>query len=292
MLITLKKYSVENIPIKLKYILSKYKYSFNPSFVIHNKKNYLAIRLYEEELNSFLFSWYDDGNIEIINLTEYFNKTEKISKVSDPKLFVMNDTLCGTFNTGYTQDYNNDIVLFEVRDFKIDKYYFCDYNKRSFVEKNWAFYRVNNELFSLYSISPLIVLKENKFNKNRIEFKEYYFDKNIEIGDYSIGTPMVKIDNKFLFIAHKKISWLGKRLYLGRPFTFMHIGKPKVQARKIFLIHSIISLFGSTKKFNSNLISCSYFSGINYYKNKIQLSYGINDVKSNIINIRIKKLWH
>lgn len=295
MLIRLKKYYSDIIPKKIKKIILQYKYSFNPSFVVHNQTNYLAIRLYDASSNSMislLFVWKHEINIQTINLTTYFNEADSILKVSDPKLFIMNGGLWGTFNTGYTYKKNNRIGLFEIEKANIKKYYFCDYVKRSYVEKNWAFYSINDELFSLYSINPLIILKAKSFNSNKVIFEEYYVNKDIQFRNHSIGTPLIKVNNEFLFIAHKKIYLNGKRLYLGRPFTFTHNSNVKLKAKNVFLIHSIKTLFGNTQKFNNNLISCTYFSGIDYQNNKIYLSYGINDVKWNIITINPNKLCH
>jgi len=293
MFIRLKNYYSDVIPERLKKILSEYKYAFNPSFVAYNRKKYLAIRLYDGKLNSIislLFVWGDDERIQTINLSEHFNNREGISKVSDPKLFVMNDALWGVFNTGYTES-NNSIVLFKLKGENINKYYFCDYAERSYVEKNWAFYSVNNELFALYSISPMIVLSAKKFKGNRIIFEQYCVNENTQYSNYSIGSPMVNVDGRLLFVAHKKIYCLGKRLYLGRPFTFTHIVEPELKARKVFLMHSIMALFGCVKKFNKNLISCTYFSGISYTGSEIQLSYGINDVKWGLVTVMPDDLW-
>lgn len=294
MLVRLNSYSSGVIPERLKAILSEYQYVFNPSFVEHNKKKYLAIRLYDvnsSSMVSLLFVWVDGGDIQTVNLSEYFNSAEGLLRVSDPKLFIMDGALWGTFNTGYTETNNNEMVLFELKESKINKYYFCDYAARSRVEKNWAFYVVNNELFSLYSISPIIVLRAQEFKKNRIIFEQCYFNESSQYYNYSIGSPMVSVGSRLLFVAHKKIYCMGKRLYLGRPFTFTHVGKPELKARKIFLMHSIIALFGCTKKFNKNLISCTYFSGINYTGSGIQLSYGINDVKWGLATLVPDDLW-
>lgn len=295
MFVRLKTHCSDILPERLKGILSKYKYTFNPSFVENNNARYLAVRVNEHESDviiSLLFVWSNEDRVQIINLTEYFENHEDGLKVSDPKLFIMNGNLWGTFNSGYTENHNNSVVLFEIKDSNVGKYYFCDYAQRSYVEKNWAFYMDNDELYTLYSISPLIVLKAKVFNGKRIAFEQYFLCENTKYSSYSIGTPMVSVNNEFLFVAHKKVRWMGKRLYIGRPFIFTHAGGGRVKARKLFLIHSIAALFGSAKKFNANLISCTYFSGINFKENKIQLSYGINDVKLEIISIERNELWH
>ena len=291
---SLKNYSSEFLPKSIIEIITQYKYAFNPSFVTHEGVSYLAIRVFDDFTNSIysmLYFWEDEKNIKIINLTGYFNRTGIFSKVSDPKLFIMNNNLWGSFNTGYTDKKENKLCLFEMEGSKIINYYLCNYDKRTQVEKNWTFYNINDDLFCLYSICPLIILKANSFNDNQVVFEDYYKSDNFQFKNYTIGTPIIKIDKSFYFIAHKKYFIKGKRLYIGKPFKLELLDKPTLTSSKKFLIHSFRSLFGNKHKFNKNLISCTYFSGLNFKNNKIHLSYGINDVKYNIIALEKNKLW-
>jgi len=81
-------------------------------------------------------------------------------------------------------------------------------------------------------------------------------------------------------MAHEKRFLYNKRIYFGRLVCLSVIDK-KFKITKVSpyrYIHSFRSLFGTIKKRNKNLISCSYFSGISQdIDSKIILSYGIND---------------
>lgn len=294
LLFRLKKYSSEPFPKGVIEILSQFKYVFNPSYVTHKQTSYLAIRVFDDITNSIfsmLYFWKNEKNIQSINLTVYFNNIGGFNKVSDPKLFIMNNCLWGSFNTGHTDKEKNKLCLFEMESSKIKNYYLCIYDKRNRVEKNWTFYSIDNQLFCLYSISPLIVLKAISFIDNHVVFEEYYKGDTVQFKNYSIGTQMIKINRCFYFIAHKKIFLNGKRLYFGKPFKFEFLDKPVLTSSKKFLIHSFRSLIGNKHKFNKNLISCTYFSGLSSQNDKIHLSYGINDIKWNIVTIEKNKLW-
>lgn len=294
MVLQLKKYSETIIPDALEKKLSKYKYTFNPSYIVYGALKYFAIRVYDElseSILALLFIWDNEESITSINLSKYFKSSTNLSKVSDPKLFILNDSVWGTFNNGHTEGNDNILGMFQIGNSKIEKHFFCKYQKRSKIEKNWSFYTVNKKIFALYSLMPLTILKLTHLESDSAFFEDYYIDKTINFKNYSIGTQLTKFENDHFFIAHKKIIRKGKRLYLGKVFSLNVDKEIKLKSGKRFLIHSFKSLFGDKKKFNKNLISCTYFSGIYSVKNLLYLCYGINDVKWNTVVIKIKKIW-
>lgn len=283
------------LPQKLVYRLKQYSYAFNPSFVKYKGNNYLAVRVYDDnqkKILALIFIWTNTDNFKLIDLSQYFYTKLDFKKVADPKLFVMDNKVYCTFNTGDGIDSNNKLVLLELYENEIKKYFCCDYEFRTKTEKNWAFYIENNQLFVFYSLSPLTILKAVKIGKDSILFDKYFFDDNQNFKNCSIGTPLLKIKGSYRFIAHKKYYRKRKRLYLGRLSTLTLKDKPSVNIKKGFVFHSFRSLFGDNHKFNKNLISCSYFSGLCEDREDIILSYGINDVNSNLVKINKNKLWH
>jgi len=293
--ISLKNKTKHIIPEALESIINAYKYSFNPSYLKNNNLHYFSIRLYdkiENKIIAMLYIWGENENISSINLTAFFKEKEGLTKVSDPKLLILNDIVYCTFNTGYSPLNANKILLIEIQDKTIINYSFCSYKNRNRVEKNWAFYTLNLELYCVYNLYPLIILKAIKTTQNNIEFVEFFNNKAKEDDSYTLGTPVLKFGNELIFIAHKKISKKGKRLYLGKPFTIILGEIPKLVSKKAYLYHSVKALFGSKHKFNKNLFSCIYFSGISIVNSKICLSYGINDVRWKTVLIEKKQLWH
>ena len=284
------------IPEKIKTKIKDYKYVFNPSFIDFEGLSYLVVRVYDHDkksILSILYIW--DSNIKIteINLSQFFKDELGIDKVADTKLFIMNNSIWGTFNTGYEETIDNTLVLFQMKKLHIERYYSCLLEKRNRVEKNWAFYYRNGQIYALYSLDGLIVLKATLFKAQTILFEKVYSNKKINLGAYSIGTPLAEYRGDYIFMAHKKIVKNGKRLYLGKPFLFKHeadVPSLKMSSKK-YLIHSYKSLLGAAHKFNKSLISCTYFSGIFISKENAIVAYGVNDISWKVVKLKIAKIW-
>lgn len=294
MVVTLNWHSANILPKALKKILEHYQFVFNPSYINYNNHNYLAVRVYCEQTKSIiqkLYIWNEDVEITEIDLSQFFNDKLNLNKVADTKLFIMNNEIWGTFNSGYEHTENNKLVLFKIEGLNVSDYYSCDYKDRARVEKNWAFYYHENELYALYNLNGLKVLKATSIEKNKIVFESHYNNNDVSFGAYSIGTPLSFYKGNYIFMAHRKIVRKGKRLYLGKPFLFKPTEQPQLIASNKYVIHSLKSLFGAKHKFNRFLISCTYFSGIHILKNKAIISYGINDVSWKIAKINISRLW-
>lgn len=283
-----------NLPVVVTQELKAYKYVLNPSYVCLNNINYLAIRVFcsvKKSIVSKLYIW-QDGIFEAINLSIYFEKKLELKKVADPKLTIINNQVYCTFNTGYVNTGNNTIGLCVFNKYKIENYYTCSFSNRIRIEKNWAFFHKDNKLHVLYNLNPLTILKEVNTNTTKKEFKLEFKDSNDKT-PYSIGTQLVlESKNNYTFIAHKKISRKGKRLYFGKTFTLDCNNSYVLKPSKYFSIHSIKSLFGSKFKFNRNLISCTYFSGL-YKLNESEylVGYGINDTDWRLKKVTKRSLW-
>lgn len=294
MVLQLKKYSIDFIPTVLKKKLLKYKYAFNASYVEYRGIHYLALRVFDAETETilaFIFYWCNEKEINEIDLSLELKNRLGVFKVADPKLFIMDNNVWGSFNTGHVLDGNNELGIFELNKSKITQSYICSYKKRSRIEKNWSFFSHNDEIYSLYNVNPFTILKGEINRNNEIEFKDYLIDEKTSFVNYSIGTPLLKSNNKYLFIGHYKIIRKGKMIYFGKPFTLVFNENPSLKIGNSFLFHSIKSLFGNKKKFNPKLLSCTYFSGIFKKNNKIYLGYGVNDITWNIATLIEKKLW-
>lgn len=294
MVLSLKRHTTDILPSSIKKTLEQYKYVFNPSYILFNRLNYLAVRVYDSDTKSILaklFIWSSDTDVLKIDLSKVFKENLDIEKVADPKLFIMNDKVWGTFNSGYTDKENNKLVLFNLDENCVRDYYVCDYKYRNRVEKNWAFYFYENEIYALYNINSFIILKATSVGENKMIFENYFINNKINFGAYTIGTPLVSYKDNYIFIGHRKITRNGKRLYLGKPFFFKPSKSPQLTYSKKYLIHSLKSLFGVKHKFNRFLISCTYFSGITILKNKVIISYGINDVSWRIVKLNISRIW-
>lgn len=295
---TLKKHTKQYLPPSLLKHLEHYSYVFNPSIVCHLDSFLMSMRVYDtasKTIQAHLYAWKEDAPYSFINLTEYFMDAMAIQKVADPKLFVMNNEVWGTFNTGYISEGTNQLVLFQMKDAKIQTYFICVYSKRTSVEKNWAFFMKDNSIYALYGIEQGNVLKATSSDVatgGSLNFETYTTNKENNYKGYTIGTPLVALSNTtYGCIGHKKITVKGKRLYLGRAFKFSPFTEKPLETSSPYLIHSLSSLRGTSFKFNKNLISCTYFSGLTMYNDEFIISYGINDVAWNMVSIKKHTLW-
>ncbi|WP_299210023.1 hypothetical protein [uncultured Dokdonia sp.] len=295
---TLKKHTKQYLPDDLLKHLEKYPYVFNPSMVYYMDSFLMTIRVYDTDsktIQAHLYSWKEDQPYTFVNLTEYFINVLTAQKVADPKLFIMNDEVWGTFNTGYVAKGENQVVLFQIKNTEVKNYFYCHYSERTRIEKNWAFFMKDDCIYALYGIDQVKILKATSLDiikGNTLNFDAFSTVEKKKYQEYTIGTPLMTLtDTTYGFIGHKKIIFRGKRLYSGRAFIFSPFTETPLKISSRPLIHSYKSLAGNSFKFNKNLISCTYFSGITMYMNEVIISYGINDVDWNMVSIKQDKLW-
>jgi len=268
---TLQKHTKQFLSDGLLKHLEQYPYVFNPSIVSNLGCFLMTISVYDTDtktIHAHLYTWKEKESFEFLDLTEYFTAITNVDKVADPKLFIMNGVVWGTFNTGYVNTGENKVVLFQLINAKISTYYHCIYNGRSRIEKNWAFFMRDNRIYALYGLKEGIVLKSSKNRTDqggelRFELTSTSVKKHFK--GYTIGTQLLSLDDHcYGLIGHKKLEYRGKRIYFGRAFTFTPFEEIPIKKSSPFLIHYLKSLFGNSFKFNKNLISLYLFFR-NYY---------------------------
>ncbi|MES2376906.1 MAG: hypothetical protein V4553_10020 [Bacteroidota bacterium] len=276
----------------------KYINVFNPSVYITDEMIYLTFRAFgfkkTQPFHSYLIKYNPVSNHkEEIDISE-FCIAYNINICADPKLLSLDNDVWITFNTGYSTSFNS-IYLLKVSG-AISKPYECLLDGRKIVEKNWAFFKQDNLLQAIYSISPYRkIYLENLDEKTKTFNFKFAKDVNINLAGQtkqkklSVGTQLLKVGQSYCLIAHEKIKIFNKIIYFGR---FVSINGDKITIHPGRMFHSYKSLFGSWKKYNNKLISCSYFSGLAYQADDFIISYGINDTAFAIKRIASKQLWH
>lgn len=257
---------------------------------------YWAFRCFDETKNLILCNLYsynkatDTLHVNCLNklFTEKFNE-----RPADPKLFVIRDKICCTLNSGFVSEGQNSVYFMNI-DIQVNIHNLkkCIIQQRNSVEKNWSFFEQNGILKLLYSISPICKVYILKAETEQELFFELEKETENKLPEYSIGTqPQIK--NGFLYlITHKKYFFNGKRLYIGIPAKVNMSDLTVILSTKK-IVHSLLTLLGSKFKFNKNLISCTYFSGLQISdENDIaKITYGVNDISWSSSKIKIEKLW-
>jgi len=293
MLYYCKDHKADFLPEQIKLDLEQYKYVFNPSFVLTDRTEYWAFRCYSESRKEILALIYiydqENSSLTIHDLNTVF-KDKYQTKPADPKLFKIKDKVYCTLNTGYSATVQNSVFLLHIGD-EIDIKR-CVIKKRNTVEKNWAFFEHQGKLKMLYSISPVC----KTYTLSSTEDDQMYFEEDRvlknNLKSISIGTqPIINGDTMYL-IGHRKFSVLNKRLYLGVPVR-ININTLNVETKPVFLVHSLLAMLGNRFKFNRNLISCTYSSGlqIDFTSRRARLSYGVNDISWATMQVDLDDLW-
>ncbi|KZL15863.1 hypothetical protein PsAD2_03508 [Pseudovibrio axinellae] len=270
---------------------------FNPSVLLQGGCIYIAFRAMSAQTSTIdaFYTVLCSKTLKPLvsrNLSRYFLEAG-LSKVADPKLFLFNQRVFVTFNSGYSKE-NNSLYLADLdsKDLVAKE---IIYDARNRVEKNWAFFASHGELFALYSINPLTVLRNvGPVDKKQLVFEKVFEKQHGDIPDFSIGTQLVELRNgRHLFVAHQKTQIGKKRLYWGVPCLFERSGSDfSLQRSPVKLFHSVKSLMGEKTKHNKNLLSCTYFSGASVQGDELILSYGINDLDYGLAKIRMSGLWN
>lgn len=274
--------------------LKRYEYKFNPSVTFIKGFSFWALRCYSKSDNTIYCLIYilddKDNLMKRINLNPYFQRVFGV-RPADPKLFVLGDRVFCTLNSGHINEGENDVFILEIDpdgSFVTKK---CFLEGKERIEKNWMFYEVGNKVFMIYSLSPKIKIFELfKVSKEAWSFIPYAENKTLPF-PLSIGTPPLQVDGQILLFAHRKFFLRGKRLYLSIPVSFEH-DEFWVKGGHNYYTHSYLSLFGERHKFNKNLFSCTYLSGLTRLDDEhVILSYGVNDHSMNIKVIPKNDLW-
>lgn len=261
--------------------------TFNPSFFISKEikaTSFRAISLEDKskELSSY-FCIDDGGGPNIYDLSKEWTSYLNCPRLIDPKIFCLNKDVYITFNSGYVKS-GNDIFIMKIYP-NIESPKRVVYNKRKNQERNWSFFVYEDNIYALYWINPLTILKLEEQSENEWKFITFYKQKlNGIYNDITIGTQLCYFNNNYYFIGHKKQKINKKKIYLGKLFSFNFMNR-NINSESEWMAHSFDSLFGDKIKHNNNLFSCTYFSGLGFLEDKLITGYGVNDISIGFYSI-------
>lgn len=255
---------------------------FNPSFHIDSDIKIFAFRaipIGSKTITSYVSIETKQGR-EVHNISSKYADKLGVKVLDDPKVCELNDGIYITFNSGWNPVGQNNVYVMKVHP-KLESPKLVTYVNRREQERNWVFFSEKGQVYALYNIEPLVVLKLVESSSETMVFEECYKHKMTSSAQntFTLGTQFTKYEGKYYFVAHRKYFFLQKKLYIGKLCTF-DFTQMRIKKSKFLLIHSLISLLGHFPRHNSNLISCTYFSGIQIREKKITLGYGVNDVKA------------
>ncbi len=212
--------------------------------------------------------------------------------VSDPKLLELRGELWVTFNDGWSRD-GNALYLMPVTP-ELGRPILCRYGGARSVEKNWAFFDGGDDLGALYSIDPVHVIRAEwpRSGADTAVFRDSGGapPPRAPLG-LSIGTQIATDGGRTYVIAHEKWRFFTLRAYVGRLATVHDLqGAPRIEVSGRRLFHSVRSLAGERPRPNKNLLSCTYFCGLDVRDGVATLGYGINDVRVGFAQVDMTRL--
>lgn len=254
---------------------------FNPSFYLSDDVKVVAFRAIEKDDPNEEFSSYlsvDSDELSICNISKDWKRKLLAPRLIDPKVFKMKDDIYVTFNTGFSPVYNDIFVMKVFPNLERPKRVVYR-NRRRKQERNWAFFSEGGDMFALYWLNPLKILKVKEVTDKQWVMEDYYQGDRVTNmrNDITMGTQLEKVGDKYRFVGHGKAICNGKKIYFGKT-GFFDFNNKNVSFDKGWLSHSLNSLFGEYANYNTNLFSCTYFSGIQNFGGHLTLGYGINDV--------------
>lgn len=202
--------------------------------------------------------------------------------VEDPRLFIYNDELYLSYTDGYqmAQAKINPETLQAVESFYIDK------PKQGRTEKNWTFFEDVGKLYSVYSISPHVILEMDgsKFSPAYSEA----FKHEWKWGELRGGTSPMRIGENFISFFHSAVSityknQLGRQYFMG---AYMFSGKPPYEplyiSKEPIICGEEISQ-GIPRL--SNKIFVVFPSGVIRKESSYLVSFGYNDLNCRYVEV-------
>lgn len=233
---------------------------------------------------------------EVVDLTAAA-QAQGVPLVADPKLFMAHGKIWVTFNTGYVAgDERNDVYLMRVAPTP-GPLQQCRLAGRRRIEKNWVFFAGADDAWGavhrLQPLTQLVLTGGTPGAPGPLEFARVAgAERTPGPLDLTLGTPLYRDGDRWLGVVHEKRRVRGRRVYLGRPATFVGLGTPQASVRvgQERLVHSWWAMRPQRERFNPSLLSATYFSGITRLDGQIALGYGVNDRDFGIAKLD-RSLW-
>ena len=196
------------------------------------------------------------------------------NRVRDMKLFQGDSGVYATFNTGHPDSSSESNRIYVSKIESLESPMEVALPKRRRVEKNWGFFFSGQELWAIYSVNPLVLLRQVKVQDNLIHMREEHRGKRIPSLPISIGSQPITEDEILRFTVHLKPSILKLRFYLPKIAEF-HLESREMSLSRVILPLRHASLAPS--RWNPLAIGINYASGFAKSGNDYLIGFGQAD---------------
>lgn len=232
--------------------------------------------------------WLAPDSAKPLRLKDVFADFGFSDTVADPKLWRLGSGLAVTFNSGWDAKQNR-LYWAKLWPECGAPVSVCCPNRQA-VEKNWGFFEFNGQLHALYSISPQpqFMRASHQLGDEFELIPTVHQSQNLELT--SLGTQPIFHQGRWYFIGHRKRYIRSKRWYVGEMWSFGQEGVGFGDFRKEGgpWAHSLYGLLGFGSKRNPNLLSCTYFSGLEWMEESGWCAgYGLNDRSAHLKHLKL-----
>lgn len=264
----------------VKRIIKSNEMIFNPSLIDLNKTFYRISTVSHCNYTSKYI--YYDSYVLYVKCKKII---DIINKAEDPRSITLNGIVYIIYNKLTPPLYNSRIYLFNT-DSKVE--YIINYALQK-NEKNWTPFVSNNQLYLVYTINPLTILKINCHNGTVIDIIRHPINTRIGLKNLRGGSNLINIDNYYLGVGHIQVDLKYYYHFFYRisnqyPFSLIDVST-------LFNFYISKNTFIAYKNykgdcFNNIQFCCGIFKDID----GLVLSMGIGDMHSELIKIPMDKV--
>lgn len=213
---------------------------------------------------------------------------------ADPRYFILKGKIYLSWNDGGSRPVNNQFLIeMDVTGLlPAGKARILSCSPRRQIEKNWMLFEANDDVYGIYSIAPLTVMKFDLDHPERLDGKivsQTGWSTEYE-GFYGIlrgSAQPIMVDGQFLTLAHSSFKTTAGRMYCASFYRFSTNAPFRVNAATAQPFE-LPNPNGSTFRFprlNAEVSEVIYPCGIVAREGDLVISYGINDEQSAITRV-------
>ncbi|QGP79586.1 polysaccharide pyruvyl transferase family protein [Sphingobium sp. CAP-1] len=213
---------------------------------------------------------------------------------ADPRYFVLKGKIYLSWNDGANRPLNNQFLMEMDATglLPVGKARVMSCSPRRQIEKNWMLFEANGDVYGIYSIAPLAVLKFDLDQPDRLDGKiisQTGWSTDYE-GFYGIlrgSAQPIMVDQHFLTLAHSSFKTPAGRIYCASFYSFSADAPFRVDAATAQPFE-LPNPNGSTFHFprlNAEVSEVVYPCGMVAQGERLVISYGINDEQCAITSV-------
>jgi hypothetical protein len=206
--------------------------------------------------------------------------------LGSPKLVRLGDGVYLTFNTNGKIDASRRPHIMKIYP-EIEPPTAIVYDKSAPSEKNWILFEHENEVYCLYSLSPLKILK--RVDSSSWRFEDHYVEATGFNNKFHNGSTMFTKDGYLYGFGHMIVNGrAGRRSYFANIYRLDMKSNTVEVSRDQCWAYDMNALSGAYNA--SHIISTLFFGSAELKDDKVRVAVGVNDSLSAIADIPLNHI--